>query len=92
MQFSSSVNSRVSREFRVVETHRHAAGKLQTINLGRDRNNPLTSRFERKRAESAVQRPEYLAVGLLSTRVSFHQDALCGARIRNLPINQIKRK
>ena len=32
------------------ETHRHAAGKLQTINLGRDRNNPLTRHSERERA------------------------------------------
>lgn len=58
----------------------------------RERFDPLTSRFERERAESAVQRPDELAVGFLDTRVSFHQDALCGARIQNLPINQIKRE
>ena len=58
----------------------------------REQFNPLTSRFEYERAESAVQRPDELAVRLLSTRVSFHRDALCGARIQNLPIDQIKRE
>ena len=58
----------------------------------RERFDPLTSRFEHERADSAVQRPDELAVRLLSTRVSFHQDDLSRARIRNLQINQIKRE